>query len=106
MEAPIPEQWKKDVCSVLKQGYSDKIMVRLTSALRPFMDAFPGSFPSELHEAVKEALEQPDIIGVEVTDMDEPGQTYKFLFTHQGRPLYGKVCLCPDRQSVIIFSAH
>lgn len=53
-----------------------------------------------------EALSCGTVMGRHVTDMQEPGETYTFKFFPEGRDFFGKICLCHDRKTIIIYSAH
>jgi hypothetical protein len=38
--------------------------------------------------------------------MDEPGETYGFIFQHRSRTLYAKLNLTEPDKVVIVYSAH
>lgn len=101
----IPEEWKRAVVAILKEGYSDRIAIR-TRAFLDFQSLFPGAFPYEIHAAFIEYLTEPDIDGQRVYGMTPEGETYEFIFKHRKKDLYGKVCLTTDGRVVVIFSAH
>jgi hypothetical protein len=104
MAVPIPDEWKRDVCAVLRNGKN--ILVRITSAQRRWCDAFPGATRYDLFDALIEALKPAVVLGKQITDMREPGETYEFKFFPDEREFYGKICLNPDRKGIIIYSAH
>jgi len=105
MAERIPEEWKRAVVEILAKGYSGRIEVRLR-ALLDFQALFPGAFPYEIYEAFIDALSEPDVDGNRVHGMKPEGETYEFIFRHQKKNLYGKVCLTTDGRVVVIFSAH
>jgi hypothetical protein len=104
METQIPEDWKRSVSAVLRNGRN--IKVRFTTAAQPWNDAFPNSTSYELYDALREELSQPGAIGRKVENMNEPGETYTFKFFPEQKEFFAKICLCPDRNSIIIYSAH
>jgi hypothetical protein len=106
MEAPIPDKWKREVCSVLKKDEKGKILIRTSSAWLPWSGLFPNSFRFELYEALARCLSERNVCGKQVFNMEEPGETYEFFFSHENRKLYGKICLGEDGQTIIIYSAH
>lgn len=105
MEVPIPDAWKKDVCTVLRTDDRKKILLRESARLGWFA-AFPSAWVSNLYEAIEKALLEPCVIGRRILDMEERGETYAFWFFYERRKLYGKICLTPSRDVVILYSAH
>jgi len=67
---------------------------------------FPGAFDYELRDALADALENPDLRGQPVFGMAEPGETYEFIFRHEGQAVYAKICLQRPNLLVIIYSSH
>jgi hypothetical protein len=104
MQASIPEEWKRDVCVILRAGTS--IDVKFTTALQPWQDAFPNDTRFDLYDALMEALSPEIVFGRCITDMDEPGETWTFTFRRDSRDFFGKICLCPSRKAIIVYSAH
>ena len=105
MDELIPDQWKKDVCSVLRSGDQKRIVMR-ESARLGWQAAFPAAWNYELYEAIERALSDAQVAGRQITDMAEPGETYAFWFYHEDRKLFGKICLTPSRDVIIMYSAH
>ena len=106
MAEPIPNEWKQAVLSIIKEGDLDRVEIRKTTALIPFDAMFPGAFTYELLNAFEEGLSCDDIEGRQIHDMDEAGATWVFIFTHRSKKILGKICLTPDNQLIIIYSAH
>ena len=106
MAKRIPDEWKKSVLSILRSGDSDCIEVRQTTALIPFTHLFPGAFIYELYNAFIDGLDSHEINGKQIYNMEEEGITWAFIFTHKKKKIYGKICLTPDNELIIIYSAH
>jgi len=106
MDVLIPVPWKNDVCAVLKKGDSDKIVVKIDTAQLTWQAAFPNDTRFDLFDTLADALSKGEMNGRNITNMREPGEIYEFLFSRDSRLFVGKINLCPDRQSVIIYSAH
>lgn len=104
MSSPIPRAWCKAVCSILQSGDRDRIDLK-QRALNDWNAITNHAFLYELFNALEDALNAPLIEGKR-HDMNEPGETYAFLFLHNGIRLYSKICLCPDGTVIIIYSAH
>jgi len=102
----IPDEWKDAVLSILRKGDLDFVEIMETSARIPFSDLFPGSFSYEILEAFEDGLDDEDLQGRQIHDMDEDGTTWAFLFKHRKKKIYGKICLTPDNELIIIYSAH
>jgi hypothetical protein len=99
---PIPQAWKDAVCSVLRSH--GEVIVR-DRARDEWIAATGSVFRYELCNALLDALSAPEIMG-RLRVMDEPGETYEFFFSYAKKPMYGKICLCPDGRVIIIYSAH
>ncbi|MBU6401495.1 MAG: hypothetical protein KGS61_14355 [Verrucomicrobia bacterium] len=105
MGITLPASWRSRVRAILDSGDRKKIIVR-QRALRDWLILFPDLFPGDLPNALSEALEDPELEGVQVFGMQEPGEIYEFIFSHANRRVYTKINLCPDGTVVIIYSAH
>jgi len=106
MAERIPDEWKMAVLAIIKEGDLDRVEIKATTALIPFNDLFPGAFTYELLNAFEDGLSNNDLEGRQIHDMDEDGTTWAFIFTHRRKKIYGKVCLTPDNQLIIVYSAH
>ncbi|NQU39533.1 MAG: hypothetical protein HQ523_06240 [Lentisphaerae bacterium] len=106
MAERIPDEWKLAVLAILNDGDPDRIEVRQTTALIPFGDLFLGAFAYELLNAFEDGLTDEDLEGRRIYDMEEAGETWAFIFTHRKKKIYGKLCLTPDNELIIIYSAH
>lgn len=106
MAERIPDDWKRAVVAILKKGDLDRIEIRETTARRAFDSLFPGAFTYELLDAFLDGLSNDEIRGRQIHDMEEEGTTWAFIFTHRGKKIFGKVCLTPDNELIIIYSAH
>jgi hypothetical protein len=106
MGSPIPESWRVRVRAILDSGDLKKSVIVRERARMNWSDLFPNLFVCDLLTALSEALEDSNLIGNQVFDMDEPGQVYEFIFTYATRQIYSKINLCPDGKIIIIYSAH
>ena len=111
MPIPIPESWRKAVCRILQTGNRSLIDLKIR-AQDEWNAATNHAFFYELWNDLEDALNNPAVLGKKHI-MKEPGETYAFLFTHyldrerkKSRPMYSKICLCPDNTIIIIYSAH
>lgn len=105
MASPIPSHWREKVCKILDADDRKRIILR-QRAIQDWSDLFPDLFTCDLLIALSEALEQPDLIGRPIADMEEDGEVYEFIFTYSNRAVYSKINLCPDGTAIIIYSAH
>jgi hypothetical protein len=105
METSIPGTWKQAVCGILELGDAKRIRVTL-QATKDWLATFPNAFMYELYDAIAGSLRKPEVLGREVTSMRESGTTYEFFFCYKSRKLYTKICLTPQNELVIIYSAH
>lgn len=105
MASPIPEAWRRAVGKILRSGDRSKIIVR-QRARNDWETTFPEDFLTlTMYNAMAEALEDDNVEGKR-HEMDEPGETWAFRFSHRRRDLYGKIGLTPEGNLVIIYSAH
>jgi hypothetical protein len=105
MDELIPERWREDVINALRSEDKSRIIMR-ESARLAWQAAFPSAWNYDLYEAIRIALEVKNVTGRQILDMAEPGETYAFWFHHEGRKLYGKICVAPSRHVIIMYSAH
>jgi hypothetical protein len=105
MAPMVPEQWRTRVCFILDSGDYKRIKIR-QRALVDWSALFPALFTCDLLSALSDALKDPELMGNQVLLMQEPGETYEFIFTYSGRRVYSKINLSPDGSVVIIYSAH
>jgi len=104
-EAPIPKEWRDAVVHVFRTRNKSAIIV--TDRTQHEWDmAFPSAYPWDLYTALEAALGRDGLTGCLVPDIRPPGEAYAFLFEYDGKKLYGKVNLLPNRMAVIIVSAH
>src|SRR5262245_58961045 len=101
----VPEIWKTRVCFILDSGDRKKIVIR-QRAIVDWSALFPDLFLCDLLSALSDALKDPELVGNQVLFMQEPGETYEFIFTYVKRRVYAKINLSPDGRVVIIYSAH
>ena len=105
MPEPIPESWRREVVRILRT--QDERLISWTWPARQRWEADTlGAWEFEAYDALIEALETPNLAGNQTTSM--PGQiaTYEFLFTHNGRTMYGKIALMEGKLAILILSAH
>jgi len=105
MEIEIPEEWRTRVGGILREPRLGRVLIR-RSARQDWADMFPGAFDLELQDALADAVDNPNLRGRSITDMKEPGETYDFIFWHQSRSVYAKICLQRPDSVVIVYSAH
>ena len=105
MAERIPKEWKKTVLSILRSNDDDCIIIK-NIAIRLFSDLFPYAFTHDLLNAFIDGLDDDEIKGRQIYTMNEEGTTWEFIFTHQKEKLYGKICLTPNNEIIIIYSAH
>lgn len=102
----IPYEWRRAVVAILQEGLHSK---RIEVSRRAFVDyqsLFPSEFSYQMFEAFADALSLPEVFGKREYGMVPEGETYGFIFKHQRKEVYGKVCLTADGRVVVIFSAH
>jgi hypothetical protein len=103
---PIPAAWKASVGSILREGNKAKIFTTQQSVFD-----WEAAFPSDSWDyirfgAIADALEQEDIQGRKILDMQEEGEVYAFWFYYQRKQLYAKINLLPNGQLILIYSSH
>jgi hypothetical protein len=102
---PIPKAWRATVAAILRKGNLGKVFIR-QRALQNWRDIFPDEFfEYSLREALAHALDDDGLNGKSYA-MDEPGETYGFIFQHRSRTLYAKLNLTEPDKVVIVYSAH
>src|ERR1700738_4188845 len=102
---PIPNEWRVAVCQILRPGTVGKEIEQTLRSFQEWEAAFPAAFTFDLIDALRETLSRPDVRGKQVQAKD-PGETWAFLFWHETRKMYGKVCLRLCGKRVKIISAH
>jgi len=102
---PIPEQWRKAVCAVLRTA-DRRLIIYTDDASKRFEATIPDAFPYELRESFRAHLESNACVGCPVTMSKPSGATWEFFFNFRNQKLYGKILLRPDAKSIVIFSAH
>ncbi len=104
-EIPISKAWRTQVVAILKSG--DKRRIYATrDCLRRWEAAFPDAFEYELRNILCSALSDDTLVGIQIHDMEEGYDTWKFFFSYRTRKLYGKVGLHPSCLMIKIYSAH
>ena len=101
---PIPESWRMKVATLLRDGKSGTVFIR-QSARRDWASLTSCPFDMVLREVIADALVKEGIVGRK-HEMDEPGESYGFIFHFHNLPIYGKVNLTTAEEVVIIYSAH
>ena len=102
---PIPEQWRKHVCAILRASVDWTI--RPTKDFgEKFQRSFPKSFVEDVYEAYISFLEGNDPKGCPVQMEYPAGETWDFYFNFEGKKTYGKILLRTDRKRIIPYSAH
>ena len=103
--APIPEEWRKDVCTILRKNDKHFIDLKIQAEI-DFFKHFPMLWEYQLFDGLCQYLQQDSCVGRQVLGMRERGEVYEFIFTLQGRKLYSKLNLTPSGKLVIVYSAH
>lgn len=101
----IPDGWRCRVQAILRGDRREQIIIR-GRVRHDWQALFPGAFDYELLDALADALDDPDLPGRRIEGMEEPGETYEFIFTHWKRRVYSKINLTPGGEVVIVYSAH
>ena len=102
----VPDDWKEAVVAILADA-PDYTRIRITKrASQDFQSMLPLAFNLDICRAFERAMENADLAGNQVDGMVPEGTTYEFIFVHEGRDVYGKVCLTTEGNLVVIFSAH
>lgn len=103
MPSPIPDAWREQVVAILRSGRRIFVVGR---ARDDWEAAFPDDFLQlTLYDAMADALCIDGVLGKQHV-MDEPGGTWAFFFIHRRAKLYGKICLTPEGDLIVIYSAH
>jgi len=100
---PIPKTWRQTVAAILREGHPNKVFIRRRPA-QDWRDLFPDAFDYELRETLANVLENE--LSGKPHQMEEPGETYAFIFDHRGRRIYTKINLTEPDKLVIVYSAH
>jgi hypothetical protein len=104
---PIPADWRKAVCAILKTENPRLIKYDNTGLLR-FNADFPSCFAYQIQDSFRKYLESDSAQGNQVA-MYPPapaGTTWEFFCSFQRETIYGKILLKSDSSLIIIFSAH
>ena len=89
----------------MREGKPRAVFIR-QRALQDWRDTFPDEFfEYALREALACALDDDALEGKPCA-MDEPGETYGFIFAHKSRPIYAKLNLVEPDKVIIVYSAH
>ncbi len=104
MPVEIPQLWRQSVAELLRNGNAEQVLIR-QRARRDWSSLFPDHFDYQLRDALADALDR-EVTSGKRHEMEEPGETYGFIFHHAGRPIYGKVNLTDPDHVVIVYSAH
>lgn len=103
----IPEDWRKDVCAVLRTGRTGHEIEWTFDAATRFESSFNFAFQNELYPILRQFFEGPPVpTGCSIVMTKPVGQTYEFLFQFHGVQTYGKILLKQSRKAIMIFSAH
>ncbi len=104
---PIPEQWRKNVCAILKTENPRLIKYDPIGWLR-FQADFPTCFAYQIQDSFRKYLESDSAHGRQIM-MNPPapaGTTWEFFFPFQKETIYGKILLKSDSSLIMVFSAH
>ena len=101
----IPERWREAVIAVLRSA--DRSKIKITKrAYDEFFAQFPDLWRYDLYAFLAQSLSDPNLVGRIVHDLKPPGEAYEFICTCRGEPVYVKIDLVNEGQSVVIVSAH
>jgi hypothetical protein len=101
---PIRKTWRATVAAILREDNPGKVQIRQRT-WKDWQATFPDEFKYQLLEALACALDDDNLKGKSY-QMDEPGETYGFIFQHRSRTLYAKLNLTEPDKVVIVYSAH
>lgn len=105
----IPKAWCDATALILRRGTSGREILIRRTAVQDWRAQTANAYDFTLIDAVSKALKVDGLKGKK-HDMDEPGETYAFVFPYQAdagqMPIYTKINLTPDGKVVIIYSAH
>lgn len=102
--APIPKPWRTRVSGILREGKAGTVFIR-QRARRDWASLTSCPFDSALREVIADALEDEGLCGKQ-HEMEEPGETYAFIFHFRNVAVYAKVNLTTPEEVVIVYSAH
>jgi hypothetical protein len=102
--ALIPTDWRTKVVAILRGREPGTVMIR-QRARREWASLPFCPFDYELADAITAALEDERLVGKK-HQMEEPGETYAFIFSYRDTPVYAKVNLTTLDNVVIVYSAH
>ena len=100
----IPKTWCSAVARILRDNRPGSVLIR-QRARRDWASMPWSPFDYELFDELVDAMEKESLNGKKHI-MDEPGETYSFIFHHENFPIYTKLNLTEEGQVVIIYSAH
>lgn len=66
---------------------------------------FPD-YNDNLPEVLADVMGDEKLHGRRVHDMNEPGETYEFIFEYKKQRIYSKINLTPGGEAIIVYSAH
>lgn len=101
----IPVNWRKTVVDILRGGDKEKIY-GTQQADRDWQAACPRAWDYERYEAMADALDNDEITGRYITNMEPKCDAYEFWFNFDKRKFLGKIGLLPDGKIIIVFSSH
>lgn len=102
--APIPKPWRAKVAAILRAGTPGTFLIR-QRARQNWASLTSCPFDSTLREVIADALDDDALVG-KIYEMDEPGETYGFIFYFSNVAIYAKVNLTTPDEVVIVYSAH
>ena len=102
----LPREWVARVTAILDAGKAGTRALTNTARI-DWMALFPASFSFEIYSVISRVLKDGAVTDSrKVETMDEPGETWEFLFPHGGRRMYSKINLCKGQVRVLVYSAH
>jgi len=103
----IPQQWCTAVGTVLEtEDTTNRIIQWTADAGTRYECDFFGSWRYHVYAAMRKYLESGTATGCPRTMERPAGETYEFFFEFNKTKAYGKILLRPDRQHIVLFSAH
>jgi len=101
---PLPADWLTSVCRLLRGDPAAVIFTK--ECHRRWSREFPDAYRFHLEAAFLALLRSGSVYGCPVTLSFPPGTTWEFFFQFHNEKLYGKILLTPDRERLLILSAH
>ena len=102
----IPQDWRTAVCAVLETEETGTLIEWTGDARRRYESDSNFGWDHQAYHALRAFLSSRHPMGCPLIMKKPTGETYEFYFPFKDTTFYGKILLRPDRQHVVLFSAH